>query len=107
MCSSDLSGVDVQLPKAKTATEDKDMGQYLVVSVKADGSVFVDREQVTPETVAAKVTEKRGSKTLMVKGDQKVSYGEVRKVIDAIHEEVQGTDTMLLAAHKPKDEASP
>ena len=97
------SGVDVKLPKAKTATEERDMGQFLVISVRADGAIFVDRDQVAEADLPAKVLEKRGSKSLMVKGDQTVTYGQVRKVVDAIHENVQGTDTMLLAAHKPKD----
>ena len=101
------SGVDVKLPKAKTATEERDMGQFLVISVRADGAVFVDRDQVTEDAVAAKVTEVRGSKILMVKGDQAVTYGQVRKVVDAIHEKVDNTDTMLLAAHKPKEGATP
>lgn len=102
------SGVDVKLPKAKTATEERDMGQFLVISVRADGAIFVDRDQVTEADLPAKVLEVRGSKSLMVKGDQSVTYGQVRKVVDAIHENVQGTDTMLLAAHKPKDqEAAP
>lgn len=97
------SGVDVKLPNAKTATEEKDMGQYLVISVRADGAIFVDREQVTLETVAAKVTELRGSNAMMVKGDQTVTYGKVREVVDAIHKDVPNTDTLLLAAHKPKE----
>jgi biopolymer transport protein ExbD len=46
------SGVDVKLPKAKTATEERDMGQYMVVAVRADGAIFVDRDQVTMETVS-------------------------------------------------------
>lgn len=97
------SGVDVKLPNAKTATEEKDMGQYLVISVRSDGAIFVDREQVTLETVAAKVTELRGSNAMMVKGDQTVTYGKVREVVDAIHKDVPNTDTLLLAAHKPKE----
>ena len=97
------SGVDVKLPKAKTATEEKDMGQYLVISVRADGAIFVDREQVTLETVAAKVIELRGGNAMMVKGDQAVTYGQVREVVDAIHKDVPNTDTLLLAAHKPKE----
>ena len=28
------SGVDVKLPKAKTATEERDMGQFLVISLR-------------------------------------------------------------------------
>ena len=97
------SGVDVKLPKAKTATEERDMGQYLVVAVRADGAIFMDREQVTIDTVGTRVLEERGNRALMVKGDQTVTYGQVRAVIDKIHEVVPATDTMLLAANKLKE----
>jgi biopolymer transport protein ExbD len=97
------SGVDVKLPKAKTATEERDMGQYLVVAVRNDGAIFVDRTMVTLETVGQIVNDERGSRALMVKGDQAVTYGQVREVVDKIHEQVAGTDTMLLAANKLKE----
>jgi len=99
------SGVDVKLPKAKTATEERDMGQYLVIAVRADGAIFVDRDQVTIDNVATVVAERRGTSPIMVKGDQAVTYGQVREVVDKIHEGVPNTDTMLLAATKPKEAA--
>ena len=99
------SGVDVKLPKAKTATEERDMGQYLVIAVRADGAIFVDRDQVTLDNIATIVTERRGTSPLMVKGDQAVTYGQVREVVDKIHASVPNTDTMLLAATKPKGTA--
>ena len=98
------SGVDVRLPKASTADEEKDMGQFLTVSVKADGSVYVDREQVTLEAVGTHVNDVRAGRPLIVKGDQAVTFKQVRDVVDAIHKVVEGTDTILLAADKPKEE---
>jgi len=101
------SGVDVKLPKAKTATEERDMGQYMVVAVRADGAIFVDRDQVTMETVSTVVADTRGNRSLMVKGDQSVKYGQVREVMDKLQATVPGADTMLLAAHKPKEGEEP
>ena len=101
------SGVDVKLPQAKTASEERDMGQYMVVAVRADGAIFVDRDQVTMDTLAAVVTDMRGNRTLMVKGDQTVKYGQVREVMDKLQATVPGADTMLLAAHKPKEGEEP
>ncbi len=101
------SGVDVKLPKAKTATEERDMGQYMVVAVRADGAIFVDRDQVTIETVSTVVADTRGNRSLMVKGDQSVKYGQVREVMDKLQATVPGADTMLLAAHKPKEGEEP
>ncbi len=101
------SGVDVKLPQAKTASEERDMGQYMVVAVRADGAIFVDRDQVTMDTVSTVVAEDRGNRTLMVKGDQSVKYGQVREVMDKLQATVPGADTMLLAAHKPKEGEAP
>jgi len=97
------SGVDVNLPKAKTAEEEKDMGQHLVISVRADGAIFVDRDQVPKEQVADKVIDVRKNRPLLVKGDSAVTYKQVREVMDLLHEKVPGTDTMLLAAEKDKE----
>lgn len=96
------SGVDVQLPKAKTADEEKDMGQHLVISVRADGAVFVDRAQVELDAVPQVVEKERANRPLLVKGDSAVTYEQVRKVMDKIHE-LPGTDTLLLAAEKAKE----
>ena len=96
------SGVDVELPKAKTAEEEKDMGQHLVISVKGDGTVFVDRTEVTVDTVAQLVDKERANRPLLLKGDHTATYKQVRDVMDAVHT-LAGTDTMLLAAEKLKE----
>lgn len=97
------SGIDVKLPKAKTAEEEKDLGQHLVISVRNDGAIFVDKDRVELETVADRVESVRDNRPLLIKGDQSVTFGQVRKVMDKIHERVQGTDTLLLAVDKPKE----
>ena len=96
------SGVDVELPKAKTAEEEKDMGQHLVISVRGDGVVFVDRAEVTLDELAPLVEKERANRPMLLKGDQKVTYKQVRDVMDKLHE-LPGTDTMLLAAEKLKE----
>ncbi len=96
------SGVDVKLPKVKTAEEEKDMGQHMVISVRNDGAVFVDRDQVTLDTINRVVETTRNNRPLLIKGDSSVQYEQVRKVMDKLHE-LPGTDTMLLAAEKLKE----
>ncbi len=100
------SGVDVKLPKAKTADEERDMGQYLVVSVKKNGDgadVYVDKSLVSLDDVASEVLDVRANRPLIIKGDEGVTYGQVRRVLDNIHATVTGTDTVLLAADKIKE----
>jgi biopolymer transport protein ExbD len=98
------SGVDVKLPKAKTAQEEKDMGQNLVIGVKGDGSIWVDKKQVTTDTLVSAIDAQRANRSLVLKGDKAATYGQVREVIDLIHENIPGTDTMLLATEKLKKE---
>ena len=100
------SGVDVKLPKAKTAQEEKDMGQNLVVGVKGDGSVWVDKTEVTHDTVVAEIEKQRANRALVLKGDKTATYRQVREVMDIIHEGGPGTDTMLLATEKVKSEGA-
>jgi biopolymer transport protein TolR len=96
------AGVDVQLPAARTATEDEDLGQNLVVSVKDDGTAYVDRDAVTLDTILERVREVRDDRPIMIKADAKAKYKDVRQVMDKLHE-LPGTDTMLLATDKKKE----
>ena len=98
------SGIDVKLPRAKTAEEEKDMGQNLVIGVKGDGSVYVDKTPVTEQTLLAEIGKVRAGRALVIKGDKTAKYGQVKKVMDQIHKDVPGTDTMLLATEKIKTE---
>lgn len=97
------SGVDVRLPKAKTADEERDMGQYMVVSVRADGTVYIDRTQVTMDTLLDEIGNVRGSRPILLKGDRDATYKQVRDVMDKLHKGLEGTDTMLLAAERLKE----
>src|SRR5688500_15914915 len=59
------SGVDVDLPKAKTAQEEKDMGQHLVISVRGDGAIFVDRTQVALDDLVQLVDKERANRPML------------------------------------------
>ena len=99
------SGVDVKLPEARTSTETQDNGQHLVVSVRDDGAVFVDRKQVALETLIDEVNaeyRKDPNRAILIKADQKLFYGQVREVMDVLNE--GGMSTLLLAADKLTDE---
>ncbi len=95
------SGVDVKLPLARTSTETQDNGQHLVVSVRDDGAVFVDRKQVALETLIDEVNaeyRKDPNRAILIKADRKLFYGQVREVMDVLNE--GGMSTLLLAADK-------
>ena len=97
------AGVDVKLPDAKTASEDEDLGQNLVVSVKADGSAFVDRTPVSLDALVPLVEKTREGRPLMIKADEQARFKDVRVVMDELHK-LPATDTMLLATAKKDGE---
>ena len=77
-------GKDVTLPKAATV-DDNNKNDPLVLSVTADGKIWVENDLVDERGLEARVGEalKRApGKKVMLKGDEKVTVGEVRKVMD-------------------------
>jgi biopolymer transport protein TolR len=78
-------GVDVKLPKATNVIEkDERTTNDLIISVKADGTYWLEQLQVTEEelkTGIGSVLSKEPYKPIQVKGDERVTYGDVRKVV--------------------------
>ena len=95
------SGVDVQLPTAKKGETSQDLGKHLVVAIKQDETVYVETSQVTEETLLDEINaayKEDPARPLLIKGDKRLTWKQVRKVMDAIHE--GGMSTMLLAVEK-------
>jgi biopolymer transport protein TolR len=98
------SGVEVKLPKAKTTTQAQDNGQHLVISVRADGAIFVDSRQVPLEILVDEVNSEfraTPNRAILIKADSGLHYGEVRAVMDTLSD--NGMTTLLLAAEKLKE----
>lgn len=81
-------GVPLDLPKtqAKSLEQDK---EPLTVSVDTDGKVFLQNSEIAIEDLIPKlkaVTETRGGfeERIFVRGDRKVDYGTVMKVMGRI-----------------------
>ena len=81
-------GVPLDLPKtqAKSLEQDK---EPLTVSVDTDGKVFLQNSEIAVEDLVSKlkaVTETRGGfeERIFVRGDRKVNYGTVMKVMGRI-----------------------
>jgi biopolymer transport protein TolR len=81
-----ITGVPVQLPKTKTAGPVTDSNRQLPITVKDDGTVFLDslvvrREQVRSEL--ERLHAQSPQRPVAVRGDKRVPYGEVVNVLDA------------------------
>lgn len=80
-------GIDVELPKAKAAPLSSKDG--VVVSVDRRGRIFVDDVLVTPEefkSTIRRLVDQRNVSSVYVRGDRSTSYGNVVKVVAALHE---------------------
>lgn len=99
------SGLPVDLPQATTTVTVNDAGQHIVISVTKDGKWAVEQEQVDPKTPEnliaavnveyAKATE---AKSLLIKADRELEYGEVREVMDVLAD--KNMTSILIAANK-------
>jgi biopolymer transport protein TolR len=81
------SGVQVDLPKSK-ATPVAGTDEPLNVSVRRDGSIFIQNTQVTIEELGPKLQSVLGEKKetrIFVRGDTAIDYGQVMRVIGEIN----------------------
>jgi biopolymer transport protein TolR len=96
-------GKDVTLPKAhKTGSEDKS-GNPLVVSVTSDKRVWLESNAVPIEEIEQKIADelvKNPNRRVLLKGDQSVTVGSVRRVMD--HAKKAGALSVELAVEEVK-----
>jgi len=78
--------VPVDLPKAKAAAVGKP-DKPLIVSVKADGKVFLQETEMDTATLIARlkaIAQVRQNPRIFVRGDKAVPYGRVMQVMSSI-----------------------
>ena len=81
------TGVTVNLPKAQTSAVPGN-DEPISVSVKSDGSVYIQNTETTVEKLGATLKAQSHEKTdtrVFVRGDSSVDYGQIMKVIGAIN----------------------
>ena len=104
------SGMDVKLPISNTAEEVRDVGQYLVLSVKPPltpqgdtPQLFIDRDSIEFEGMAQTILDAMSTNkasALLIKGSQDLKWKEAFKAMSTISD--GGLSKMLLATDKEK-----
>lgn len=86
-------GVKVDLPQANTAPLEQGQEEPLIVSIKADGSLYVnlsDKEAAKPlaeiQATVAKIVKAKPATPVMVWGDAAVPYGQVVSLMARLQE---------------------
>ncbi|MDB4945498.1 MAG: Biopolymer transport protein ExbD/TolR [Labilithrix sp.] len=95
-------GKDVNLPKSEKVDEEK-KGDPLVLSVTPDGKTYVEANQVDESALEGKVADalrREPGRKIMLKGDEKVTVGDVRKVMQ--HARLAGAKGVALAVQEKK-----
>jgi biopolymer transport protein TolR len=82
-------GLDALVPQSSTTAPDTPKrDDLIVVQVLADGTMRINQEPVTYETLDARLEEifkMRASRIAFIRGDAPVEFGVVAKVIDVMH----------------------
>ncbi|MBJ6760979.1 biopolymer transporter ExbD [Myxococcaceae bacterium JPH2] len=79
-------GKSVELPKATEIDKDKkDTSEPIILSITPDKKVFVENDEVNEQGLQEKLAAelvKDPSKKILLKGDNALNVGDVRKVLD-------------------------
>ena len=100
-------GVPVDLPETEAA-QLTDRDEPLVVSVDAEGKVYIQETEVGLDGLAAKLRAVMGARKdtfVYVRGDRAIDYGRVMEVMGALA--AAGFDKVSLMAEVPRAGASP
>jgi biopolymer transport protein ExbD len=80
-------GVKIDLPETLHHEKKQDTGEQLVVSVRKDGT-WIETERLEGERLMARLRQelKSASRPVHIRADRELDYGDVRKVLEQLHE---------------------
>jgi biopolymer transport protein ExbD len=97
-------GKDVQLPITNNPDKKKSDDQNeILVSVTSDGSVFLDRNQVSKDQLLGVMSEtfqRSPGKSVVIKGDKRLTFGDVKDVMLTINQ--AGFSNVAVMAEAPQ-----
>jgi biopolymer transport protein TolR len=78
-------GKDVRLPKSNTTDEENKDGDPIILSLTKDKTIYIESNAFAPETVEeelARVLRATPGRKILLKGDDSLTFGDVRRVMD-------------------------
>lgn len=82
-------GIPVNLPKANSEKIKEIKKDSITITVDDKGTIFLDQVKMSPEQLSRKMKEagkKDPNTVVLVRGDEKVRYGSVVRVLKILHE---------------------
>src|SRR5580698_3435034 len=95
------SGVSVDLPKTNAQPLNSD-SEPLTVTIKADGSIFLQEQAVDVSEIVAKlqaIAQNNADRRIFVRGDKDLAYGRIMEVMGTITQ--GGFTKVALLAEQP------
>jgi biopolymer transport protein ExbD len=95
--------VTIKLPESQTAVSASKSDEPVVLTVSENEEIFLDAKKVTLDqlkTEIAKLVETKGTPSLVMSADKKISYGFLIQVLDALKQ--AGVKGNLNALTEPK-----
>jgi biopolymer transport protein ExbD len=92
-----VAGVPVELPNTAAARLSQPK-KPMIVSLAADGSLYVREEQVTKDSIVPRLTQLRateGDAVVYVRADKKSVYGEVMEILGKVGQSGYGRVSLL------------
>ncbi|MFZ4387827.1 MAG: ExbD/TolR family protein [Chthoniobacterales bacterium] len=77
--------LDVQMPSAGEAKEQRRSVGEVIINVKADGTMVMNRRPMSPEdllTALSRVASLYPDQAVVLRGDQRVDYGHIVQTLD-------------------------
>jgi biopolymer transport protein TolR len=97
-------GVEVDLPVTKTVKNLPQDSEHLVLTVKKDGTLFLDEYAVEPDKLTDHLKQlvSKQKKQLFLRADKEAAYGQVVRVMGDV--KAAGIDRLGIVAEPDKDE---
>ncbi|WP_436619331.1 ExbD/TolR family protein [Sorangium sp. So ce136] len=96
-------GKDVKLPQAAKVDEEKKEVDPLILSITLEKTVWVESDQYDDAGLAERLTREfaaQPGRKVLVKGDQRLTFGDVRKVMETARK--AGAKSVSLAVEELK-----
>ena len=99
-------GVPVELPITTNPDKKPDNENQLIISIKQDATIYIEQNWVPKNEFVGQMKElhdRNPAKEILIKGDGRLRYKDVKKVMDMINE--AGFENVGLISEKAKETA--
>jgi len=82
-------GVSVMLPVTKNPGKKPDSPDQMIISIKSDSTIYIEQDWVPKNQFQSQMKElheRNPAKEILIKGDARLRYKDVKKVMDVINE---------------------